>query len=207
MACAHPLILVYSVKRESSGKNVNLPAVFKALIWPYTVNFFHTNLHKNNRQPYAVSKLVGHQTSAESWGTSRAVTWIPRIQVSISHHSGQGSFSNMCHGGSMFTPTKTWCHWHHRVNTTQKQYGICSAPAASALPALVMSKGHHVKEVPGLPLVVEGYKKTNKAGLLLKKLMAWNDIQKICASQWMRAGKHKNEELSWYPAQETLHHL
>ncbi|MEJ1288720.1 hypothetical protein NN561_019754 [Cricetulus griseus] len=80
MACARPLISVYSEKGESSGKNVTLPAVFKAPIRPDIVNFVHTNLRKNNRQPYAVSELAGHQTSAESWGTGRAVARIPRVR-------------------------------------------------------------------------------------------------------------------------------
>ncbi|EAW77773.1 RPL4 isoform 1 [Pan troglodytes] len=101
----------------------------------------------------------------------------------------------MCRGGRMFAPTKTWRRWHRRVNTTQKRYAICSALAASALPALVMSKGHRIEEVPELPLVVEdkveGYKKTKEAVLLLKKLKAWNDIKKVYASQRMRAGKGK----------------
>lgn len=47
------------------------------------------------------------------------------------------------------------------------QYALCSALAASAFPALVMSKGHRIEEVPELPLVAEdkaeGYKKTKKA--------------------------------------------
>lgn len=43
----------------------------------------------------------------------------------------------------MFAPTKTWRRWHRRVNITQKRYAICSALAASALPALVMSKGEN----------------------------------------------------------------
>lgn len=47
----------------------------------------------------------------------------------------------MCRGGRMFAPTKTWRRWHRRINTTQKRYAICSAVAASAIPALVMSKG------------------------------------------------------------------
>lgn len=47
----------------------------------------------------------------------------------------------MCRGGRMFAPTKTWRRWHRRVNITQKRYAICSSLAASALPALVMSKG------------------------------------------------------------------
>ncbi|XP_009319799.1 PREDICTED: 60S ribosomal protein L4 [Pygoscelis adeliae] len=194
-ACARPLISVYSEKGEASGKNVTLPAVFKAPIRPDIVNFVHTNLRKNNRQPYAVSELAGHQTSAESWGTGRAVARIPRVRGGGTHRSGQGAFGNMCRGGRMFAPTKTWRRWHRRVNTTQKRYAICSALAASALPALVMSKGHRIEEIPELPLVVEdkveSYKKTKEAVLLLKKLKAWNDIKKVYASQRMRAGKGK----------------
>uniref|UniRef100_A0A8C9FZT5 Large ribosomal subunit protein uL4 n=1 Tax=Pavo cristatus TaxID=9049 RepID=A0A8C9FZT5_PAVCR len=194
-ACARPLISVYSEKGEASGKNVTLPAVFKAPIRPDVVNFVHTNLRKNNRQPYAVSELAGHQTSAESWGTGRAVARIPRVRGGGTHRSGQGAFGNMCRGGRMFAPTKTWRRWHRRVNVTQKRYAICSALAASALPALVMSKGHRIEEIPELPLVVEdkveSYKKTKEAVLLLKKLKAWNDIKKVYASQRMRAGKGK----------------
>uniref|UniRef100_A0A8C7SV58 Large ribosomal subunit protein uL4 C-terminal domain-containing protein n=2 Tax=Oncorhynchus mykiss TaxID=8022 RepID=A0A8C7SV58_ONCMY len=194
-ACARPLISIYSEKGESSGKNVVMPAVFKAPIRPDIVNFVHTNMRKNNRQPYAVSKLAGHQTSAESWGTGRAVARIPRVRGGGTHRSGQGAFGNMCRGGRMFAPTKTWRRWHRRINTTQKRYAICSALAASALPALVMSKGHRIEEIPEVPLVVddkvEGYKKTKEAVLLLKKLKAWNDIKKVYASQRMRAGKGK----------------
>nr|XP_009943746.1 PREDICTED: 60S ribosomal protein L4-like [Opisthocomus hoazin] len=174
-ACARPLISVYSEKGEASGKNVTLPAVFKAPIRPDIVNFVHTNLRKNNRQPYAVSELAGHQTSAESWGTGRAVARIPRVRGGGTHRSGQGAFGNMCRGGRMFAPTKIWRRWHRRVNITQKRYAVCSALAASALPALVMSKGHRIEEIPELPL----------------KLKAWNDIKKVYASQRMRAGKGK----------------
>ncbi|XP_049565243.1 60S ribosomal protein L4-like [Orcinus orca] len=77
----------------------------------------------------------------------------------------------------------------------QKRDAICSALAASALPALVVSKGHRIEEVPEFPLVVEdkveGFKKTKQAVLLLKKLKAWNDIRKVYASQRMRAGESK----------------
>uniref|UniRef100_A0A8C5N380 Large ribosomal subunit protein uL4 C-terminal domain-containing protein n=1 Tax=Leptobrachium leishanense TaxID=445787 RepID=A0A8C5N380_9ANUR len=195
MACARLLVTVFSEKGEVSGKNVTLPAVFRAPIRPDIVNFVHTNLCKNNRQPYAVSKLAGHQTSAESWGTGRAVARIPRVRGGGTHRSGQGAFGNMCRGGRMFAPTKTWRRWHRRVNITQKRYAICSALAASALPALVMYKGHRIEEIPEVTLVVEDkvedYKKTKEAVLLLKKLKAWNDIKKVYASQRLRAGKGK----------------
>lgn len=67
-ACARPLISVYSEKGEASGKNVTLPAVFKAPIRPDVVNFVHTNLRKNNRQPYAVSELAGTAGTGTSPG-------------------------------------------------------------------------------------------------------------------------------------------
>ncbi|XP_051725688.1 60S ribosomal protein L4 [Ctenopharyngodon idella] len=195
MACARPLVSVYSEKGETTGKNVVMPAVFRAPIRPDIVNFVHTNMRKNKRQPYAVSELAGHQTSAESWGTGRAVARIPRVRGGGTHRSGQGAFGNMCRGGRMFAPTKTWRRWHRRINVNQKRYAICSALAASALPALVMAKGHRIEEIPEVPVVVddkvEGYKKTKEAVLLLKKLKAWNDIKKVYASQRMRAGKGK----------------
>ena len=59
VAAARPLITVYTEKNEASGTNVKLPAVFKAPIRPDIVNFVHTNMRKNSRQPYAVSKLAG----------------------------------------------------------------------------------------------------------------------------------------------------
>lgn len=53
------MISVYTEKGESTGKNVVMPAVFRAPIRPDVVNFVHTNMRKNNRQPYAVSELAG----------------------------------------------------------------------------------------------------------------------------------------------------
>lgn len=38
---------------------------------------------------------LGHQTSAESWGTGRAVARIPRVRGGGTHRSGQGAFGNV----------------------------------------------------------------------------------------------------------------
>ncbi|KAL4228249.1 60S ribosomal protein L4 [Mactra antiquata] len=192
---ARPLISVYNDKGESSNTNVSLPAVFKAPIRPDIVSFVHFEMKKNGRQPYAVSEKAGHQTSAESWGTGRAVARIPRVRGGGTHRSGQGAFGNMCRGGRMFAPTKTWRRWHRKINTNQRRYALCSAIAASGIPALVMSKGHKIEEIPEVPLVVsdkvEEYKKTKEAVGLLKKLKAWQDILKVYNSKRFRAGKGK----------------
>lgn len=192
---ARPLISVYSEKGEATGSHVKLPAVFTAPIRVDIVGSVHMDMLKNTRQPYAVSVKAGHQTSAESWGTGRAVARIPRVSGGGTNRSGQGAFGNMCRGGRMFAPTKTWRKWHRHINVNQRRYAICSAIAASGIPALVMSKGHRIEQVPEIPLVisdkVQELKKTKEAVGVLRKLKAWPDIEKVKASRRFRAGKGK----------------
>ncbi|XP_017889387.1 60S ribosomal protein L4 [Ceratina calcarata] len=195
LSTARPLVTVYTDKNESSEDTISLPAVFKAPIRPDIVNFVHQQVSKNSRQPYCVSKEAGHQTSAESWGTGRAVARIPRVRGGGTHRSGQGAFGNMCRGGRMFAPTKPWRRWHRKINVNQKRYALVSAIAASGVPALVQSKGHMIQEVPEFPLVVsdkiQEYNKTKQAVIFLRRMKAWNDIQKVYKSQRFRAGKGK----------------
>jgi len=192
--CARPLIGVH-IDGAPTGVNVALPAVFRAPIRPDVVNFVHDQIAKNTRQAYCVNKDAGHQTSAESWGTGRAVARIPRVRGGGTHRSGQGAFGNMCRGGRMFAPTKTWRNWHRRINGNQKRYAICSAVAATSSPAIVMSKGHMIQETPEVPLVVsdkaQEMTKTKEAVLFLKKHRAWTDVLKVYKSKRFRAGKGK----------------
>ncbi|RCH83191.1 60S ribosomal protein L4, partial [Rhizopus azygosporus] len=106
MSAARPVINVYADSGKNVTSTVPLPAVFKAPIRPDIVNFVHTNMAKNKRQPHSVSAKAGEQTSAESWGTGRAVARIPRVNGSGTHRAGQAAFGNMCRGGRMFAPTK-----------------------------------------------------------------------------------------------------
>jgi large subunit ribosomal protein L4e len=111
------------------------------------------------------------------------------------HRSGQAAFGNMCRGGGMFCPTKTWRRWHRRVNVTQKRHAIVSALAASSLPPLVMARGHRIGEVAELPLVVsdgaEACQKTKQAIDLLKKLGCEEELKKVTDSKKVRSGKGK----------------
>lgn len=172
-----------------------MPACFQAPIRPDLVNFVHTNIAKNKRQPYAVSEAAGHQTSAESWGTGRAVARIPRVGGGGTGRSGQGAFGNMCRGGRMFAPTKTYRRWHRKVSVNQRRYAIVSALAAAAMPSLVFARGHRIEQVPELPLVVapqaEHLSKTKEAVELLKKLAAYADVERVKDSRALRAGQGK----------------
>lgn len=67
---------------------VALPAVFVAPIRSDIVQSVHTHMAKNARQAYAVMAKAGHQTAAESWGTGRAVSRIPRVPGGGTHRAG-----------------------------------------------------------------------------------------------------------------------
>lgn len=101
----------------------------------------------------------------------------------------------MCRGGRRFAPTRVWRRWHRRVNKNQRRYAIVSAIAASGVPALVLSKGHQINQVPEFPLVVsdkvQEIQKTKQAVQFLQSIKAWNDIERVYATSRFRAGKGK----------------
>lgn len=191
---ARPLVSVFSLTGDKAGETT-LPAVMTAPLRPDIVQFVHTNMNKNNRQAFSVNIHAGKMAVATSWGTGRAVARIPRVGGSGTSRSGQGAFGNMCRGGRMFAPTKTWRKWHRKINTTQKRYAVASALAASAVPALVMARGHVIDDVPEIPLIVENAvestKKTSQAKDILVAIGAGGDVDKAANSKQVRAGKGK----------------
>jgi large subunit ribosomal protein L4e len=107
MAAARPLVTVLSAETgKVSDATVPLPAVFCAPIRQDLVHHVHSCIAKNKRQAYGVNKDAGKQHSAESWGTGRAVSRIPRVAGGGTHAAGAGAFGNMCRGGRMFSPNK-----------------------------------------------------------------------------------------------------
>jgi len=192
---SRPLVQVYNGNGEVVDQ-VRLPSVFLTSIRDDIVQFVHTNLNKNKRQPYGVAKWAGHQSSAESWGTGRAVARIPRVPGGGTHRAGQGAFGNMCRGGRMFSPLRVWRRWHRKVHTGTKRYAVASALAASAVPALVMARGHKISSINEIPLVIanesmEGLHKTKKAAAVLKALKANEDSERVKNTIVTRAGKGK----------------
>jgi len=175
---------------------VPLPSVFTAPIRSDIVHFVHYNLNKNRRQPYAVYKEAGMMYNAESWGTGRAVARVPRVGGSGTHRSGQGAFANQCRGGRMFNPTTIWRRWHRKVNLTQRRHAVASAVAATAVPGLVLARGHRVNQVPELPLVVDKLN-VEKTSNLIKVLNRFGLAEELCKVKTHRKirvgqGKYRN---------------
>lgn len=192
VVAARPQVSVYNVSGQVSG-SVELPEVFTTAVRLDLINFVHTNMAKNARQAYAVSMNSGYQTSAQSWGTGRAVARIPRVAGGGTHRSGQAAFGNMCRGGGMFAPTRTWRRWHRSINVTQKRYALASALAASSVAALVMARGHKCSAVAEIPIVVEdeavsGIKKTKEAIAFLQKIGCGEDLLRCSETRKRRTG-------------------
>ena len=65
--------------------------------WPVSdpLIIFGTILYFRQLNELSHLCYLGHQTSAESWGTGRAVARIPRVRGGGTHRSGQGAFGNV----------------------------------------------------------------------------------------------------------------
>merc|ERR1719181_1147971 len=190
---SRPTVSVYSPSDDSVTGSANMPTVFTAPIRDDVVQFCHANMAKNRRQGHSVYWHAGHEHSAESWGTGRAVARIPRISGSGTHRSGQGAFGNMCRKGRMFAPLKLWRKWHRKVNLNQKRNAVASALAASACGPLVMARGHKVDDIPELPLVVDslGDDKTSDLLKAMSNLGCDGDLNRARSSKKLRNGQGK----------------
>jgi large subunit ribosomal protein L4e len=95
----------------------------------------------------------------------------------------------------MFTPNKVWRRWHRKISTNQRRYAVSSALAASAVPALVMARGHNISNVPEMPLVLadslNSVESTKNARAILETVGGYDDVQKSADSRKVRAGSGK----------------
>lgn len=96
----------------------------------------------------------------------------------------------------MFGPTKIWRHWHKKISVNQRRYAVSSALAASALPALVMARGHRIDNVPEFPLVLADslnrVSHTKDARAVLENVGAFADVEKARDSKKVRCGAGKS---------------
>jgi large subunit ribosomal protein L4e len=100
----------------------------------------------------------------------------------------------------MFAPLKIWRKWHRKVNITQRRHAVAAALASSAVTPLVMARGHHISNVPELPLVIGGLESEDNK-LTTKQLLSaltnhgvGEDLIKVRRSKNTRAGvgKYRN---------------
>ncbi|CAD5193891.1 unnamed protein product [Musa acuminata subsp. malaccensis] len=199
MAAVRPLVTVQPLEGHMATNalaGVPRPDVLKAPMRPDVVRFVHASLSRNSRQPCAVSKHAGHQTSAESCGVPAAPSPVSPASPAAEHTAPARVPSATCAAAAVCSPpTKTWRRWHRHVNVNIRRYATASALAASAVPSLVLARGHRIESVPEFLLVVsdtaEGVEKTASAIKILKQVGAVPDAEKARDSQGIRPGMRK----------------
>lgn len=95
----------------------------------------------------------------------------------------------------MFAPTKIWRKWHKKISVGQRRFAVSSPLAATAVPSLVMARGHRIEQVPEFPLVLADslnrVSKTKDAISILKKCGAYDDVEKVRDSKKIHVGVGK----------------
>jgi large subunit ribosomal protein L4e len=108
----------------------------------------------------------------------------------------------------MFNPTKIWRRWHRKTNTTQKRHAVASALAATAVPALVMARGHKINECQEIPIVVsdgaQSLKKTKQAIEMLSGLGCDEELEKCADSKKLKCGRGKSRNRRYQMRQGLL---
>ncbi|KAI5396952.1 hypothetical protein KIW84_062962 [Lathyrus oleraceus] len=96
--------------------------------------------------------------------------------------------------------SRIWRRWHRKINVNQKRYAVVSAIAASAVPSLVLARGHRIEAVPEFPLVVgdfaKGVEKVEEAIKVLKRIRAFPDAEKAKDSHGIRPGKGMQKDVA-----------
>ena len=183
---------VYSVSGAQAG-SAPLPKVFDTPVRGDLVQLIYTNLAKNQQQPHGTSPTAGVRPSAVSWGPGRAKARVPRVNGSGSNRNGQGAYANFCRGGHRFQPPTTQRRWFRPVPVKQRRYAVASAIAASAVAALVEARGHRIKELAEIPVVVandvQKIQKTKEAVAFLKAIKAYADVEKVINGKYNRSSK------------------
>lgn len=178
-----PEVSIFKVADGRRAGATVMPKVFASPLRLDLVRSVHTNMSKNRRQAYAVSKMSGYQTSARSWGTGRAMARVPRVKGGGTHRAGQAAYANFCRAGGMYAPTRVWRRWHRKVNLKEKRKALAAAVAATAVVPLVMARGHRIEGFGEVPMVVdnsiEQINKTKDAIKLLETLGLGAELERI----------------------------
>jgi large subunit ribosomal protein L4e len=93
----------------------------------------------------------------------------------------------------MFNPNTVWRRLHRKVNLTQRRHAVASAIAASAVPSLVLARGHRINQVPEIPLVVDSLQisKTKELLKILYMLGCEDELSTILETKKIRPGVGK----------------
>jgi len=179
---------VYNLENEKSGE-VELPKIFSTPVRPDVIKKAVIAQQSHGFQPQGRDPMAGKRTTAESWGTGRGMSRVPRLRG-----SSRAAFGVSIVGGHAAFPPKSEKVIRKEINKKERRLAIKSGIAATADREIVASRGHAVDTVSQFPLIVEdgaqSIAKTKDVKELLTKLGIWSDVERADRKK-IRAGRGK----------------
>ncbi len=197
---------IFNLQGEETGKTLDVSSLFIFPFRPDLIKRAVLSTQSTRRVPYGVDPLAGKRTTAESWGTGRGVSRVPRIKGSRHHAGGRGAFIPTAVGGRRTHPPESRRRFDEKINRKERLNALRSAIAATANPLLVEARGHIISDedlkVPYFPLIavddLESITKTRDMydvflylGLIYDVLRARERRKKIRAGKGKARGRRK----------------
>lgn len=192
---------IYDLNGNESGQ-VDLPRIFSTpLREDLIVRAFLSTMSKR-RQAYGTDPMAGKKSSAHYHSRRRRVRWtmMGREMARMSRLHGKIPGYLMYRArtvpqavkGRAAHPPKVEKVWAQKMNKKERQLAIKSAIAATSDKDLVADRGHKIKEVKELPIVVvdevEEIKKTKDLKKALESVGLKDELRRI-EKKTVRAGK------------------
>ena len=148
-----------------------------------------------NKQAQGRDPRAGLRNTAEGWGTGHGLSRAPRLKGSgypTARNVGRVPFAK---GGRSAHPIKAEKQLEKKINKKARRLSIISAISASGDRYWVEKRGHIVKDVPEIPLVVDDkiqtIKKTEGIYSLLCDFGLKDELLKVKDGKKIRAGRGK----------------
>ncbi len=141
---------------DGNKKNlVNIPLIFNVKPRRDLIQLASEVSSSKNKQIQGRNKRAGLRNTAEGWGTGHGMSRAPRIKGSgfpTSRNVGRVPFAK---GGRRAHPIKAEKIIDKKLNKKTGKLSIISAISASGHLEWVKKRGHIIKNIPEIPLVID----------------------------------------------------
>jgi large subunit ribosomal protein L4e len=184
------MVGLYNLKGEKVS-SMDLPEVFKTEVRGDLIKRAVIAAQSHRLQAYGPNWFSGKNTSAFSYGPGRGLSRIPRVRGG-GPASGRGSIVPHAVGGRKAHPPLPERNIQKKINKKERKLAITSAIAATGLKEHVESRGHKLKNITELPIIVvdefEGLKRTSDVKEALSNLGLDDDLNRT-KERKIRSGK------------------
>jgi large subunit ribosomal protein L4e len=171
---------------------IELPAVFDTPYRPEVIHKVYVNVLSHTYQRQGRYPAGGEMVSAESRNTGLGIARLARARGEGFPRAGQAAGVAGVRHGRVAHPPESWKNVYKKINYKEKQLGLCSAIAATAIKELVQRRGHKIANDIKLPLVIsddiESILKTKDLKNALVRLGLGDDIVRASLARRARSG-------------------